>query len=379
MKSRSGQKIKLTSVEELLGVANEEVATEIELQQIQSFQNHPFKVLDDEKMQDLVSSICENGILTPVLVRPIGNDKYEMISGHRRMHAAGLLQMNVIPAIIRDMSDEEAIVKMVDSNIQREELLPSEKAFAYKMKLDAMKKQGKRTDLTSGQNDQKLSGRVSRDLLAEEMGESSKQIQRYIRLTELQPKLLDLVDSKRLNFTVAVDISYIDKEIQNWLYDYIDANGIIIPNQVKTLRKAIDSGKQIGPLIQHTKLNQDELKVPELFLGVQCNKILENIGKPYIMEKEVYIKNCIYCRYIGPENKQNFAYEKILLEAFERDILLNGNIYTIVVDQNDELIITDVFMEKEQITSIDAQLAAIASGQLALCLYPASWSWGCDI
>lgn len=242
MKSRSGQKIKLTSVEELLGVANEEVATEIELQQIQSFQNHPFKVLDDEKMQDLVSSICENGILTPVLVRPIGNDKYEMISGHRRMHAAGLLQMNVIPAIIRDMSDEEAIVKMVDSNIQREELLPSEKAFAYKMKLDAMKKQGKRTDLTSGQNDQKLSGRVSRDLLAEEMGESSKQIQRYIRLTELQPKLLDLVDSKRLNFTVAVDISYIDKEIQNWLYDYIDANGIIIPNQVKTLRKAIDSG-----------------------------------------------------------------------------------------------------------------------------------------
>lgn len=242
MKSRSGQKIKLTSVEELLGVANEEVATEIELQQIQSFQNHPFKVLDDEKMQDLVNSICENGILTPVLVRPIADNRYEMISGHRRMHAAALLQMNVIPAIIREMSDEEAVVKMVDSNIQREELLPSEKAFAYKMKLDAMKKQGKRTDLTSGQNDQKLSGKVSRDLLAEEMGESSKQIQRYIRLTNLQPKLLDMVDNKRLNFTIAVDISYIDREIQSWLYDYIDANGTIIPNQVKTLRKAIASG-----------------------------------------------------------------------------------------------------------------------------------------
>ena len=242
MKSRSGQKIKLTSVEELLGVANEEVATEIELQQIQSFKNHPFKVLDDEKMQDLVNSICENGILTPVLVRPIADNRYEMISGHRRMHAAALLQMNVIPAIIREMSDEEAVVKMVDSNIQREELLPSEKAFAYKMKLDAMKKQGKRTDLTSGQNDQKLSGKVSRDLLAEEMGESSKQIQRYIRLTNLQPKLLDMVDNKRLNFTIAVDISYIDREIQSWLYDYIDANGTIIPNQVKTLRKAIASG-----------------------------------------------------------------------------------------------------------------------------------------
>ena len=243
MKTRSGQKIKMTSVEELLGVANEEVATEIELNQIQSFRNHPFKVLDDEKMQDLINSIRENGILTPVLVRPIDNNKYEMISGHRRMHAAGLLQMNVIPAIIRDMSDEEAVVKMVDSNIQREELLPSEKAFAYKMKLDAMKRQaGRPAKNNSGQFDQNLAGRVSRDILAKEVGESSKQIQRYIRLTELQPKLLDLVDSKRLNFTVAVDISYIDKEIQNWLYDYIDANGTIIPNQVKTLRKAIDSG-----------------------------------------------------------------------------------------------------------------------------------------
>lgn len=243
MKTRSGQKIKMTSVEELLGVANEEVATEIELNQIQSFRNHPFKVLDDEKMQDLVNSIRENGILTHVLVRPIDNNKYEMISGHRRMHAAGLLQMNVIPAIIRDMSDEEAVVKMVDSNIQREELLPSEKAFAYKMKLDAMKRQaGRPAKNNSGQFDQNLAGRVSRDILAKEVGESSKQIQRYIRLTELQPKLLDLVDSKRLNFTVAVDISYIDKEIQNWLYDYIDANGTIIPNQVKTLRKAIDSG-----------------------------------------------------------------------------------------------------------------------------------------
>lgn len=239
MKTRSGQKIKMTSVEELLGVANEEVATEIELNQIQSFRNHPFKVLDDEKMQDLVNSIRENGILTPVLVRPIDNNKYEMISGHRRMHAAELLQMNVIPAIIRDMSDEEAIVKMVDSNIQREELLPSEKAFAYKMKLDAMKNQGKRTDLTLSQTETKLRSDAQLSL---QVGESRAQIQRYIRLTELQPKLLNMVDNKRLNFTVAVDISYIDKEIQNWLYDYIDANGTIIPNQVKTLRKAIDSG-----------------------------------------------------------------------------------------------------------------------------------------
>lgn len=239
MKARSGQKIKLTSVEELLGVANEEVATEIELKQMQSFQNHPFKVLDDEKMQDLVNSIYENGILTPVLVRPIGNDKYEMISGHRRMHAAKLLQMSVIPAIVREMSDEEAIIKMVDSNIQREELFPSEKAFAYKMKLDAMKKQGRRTDLTSCHFGTKL--RADQELGAQ-VGESARSVQRYIRLTKLQPKLLDMVDNKRLKFTIAVDISYIDKEIQNWLYDYIDANGTIIPNQVKALRKEIASG-----------------------------------------------------------------------------------------------------------------------------------------
>ena len=239
MKTRSGEKIKLTSVEELLGVPNEEVATEIDLVQIRGFKNHPFKVLDDEKMQDLVDSIKENGILTPVLVRPIGNDQYEMISGHRRMHAASLLKMTMIPAIIREMDDEEAVLKMVDSNIQREELLPSEKAFAYKMKLEAMKRQGKRTDLTLSQNETKLRSDIQ---LSKEVGESRAQIQRYIRLTELIPNLLDLVDKKKLNFTVAVDISYIDKEIQIWLYDYICANGNVTPDQIRALRKELNNG-----------------------------------------------------------------------------------------------------------------------------------------
>jgi ParB family chromosome partitioning protein len=143
-KIRPGQKIKLTSVEELLGVSNEESAMDIEVVKIQPFRNHPFKVIDDEKMEDLVESIRANGILSPVLIRPIGNDVYEMVSGHRRMHAAILLGMDRIPAIIREMSDDEAIVKMVDANIQREELLPSEKAFAYKMKMDAMRRQAGR-------------------------------------------------------------------------------------------------------------------------------------------------------------------------------------------------------------------------------------------
>ena len=140
MKTRAGQKIRLTSVEELLGEANEESAMDLEIAKIRPFKDHPFKVLDDEKMQDLMESIRINGILSPVLVRPIGNDTYEMVSGHRRMHAARMLGMDTVPAIIREMTDDEAVVKMVDANIQREELLPSEKAFAYKMKLEAMRR-----------------------------------------------------------------------------------------------------------------------------------------------------------------------------------------------------------------------------------------------
>ena len=238
MKRRPGQKIKLTSVEELLGVNNEESAIDIEIVKIRSFRNHPFKVIDDDKMQDLVESIRTNGILSPVLVRPIGNDIYEMVSGHRRMHAATLLGMECIPAIIREMTDDEAIVKMVDANIQREELLPSEKAFAYKMKMDAMKRQGARSDLTSGQNGPKLSV----DILSEEVGDSSRQVKRFIRLTELIAPLLDLVDQKRLQFTVAVEISYIDKEIQKWLFEYIRDNGTVKLNQITLLRTRLQNG-----------------------------------------------------------------------------------------------------------------------------------------
>ena len=204
MKRRPGEMLQIQSVEELLGVVNEESAMDIEIYKISSFKGHPFKVVDDEKMQELVESIKANGVLSPVLIRPCGGDLYEMVSGHRRLHAAKLAGLTAIPSIIREMTDDEATIAMVDANIQREELLPSEKAWAYKMKLEAMKHQGDRTDITSGQNDQKFSGTVSRDVLAEQVGESSKQIQRYIRLTELIPELLDLVDQKRFNFTVAV-------------------------------------------------------------------------------------------------------------------------------------------------------------------------------
>ena len=243
MKNRSGEKIKLTSIDELLGVVNEESAMEIEIDKIHPFAGHPFKVIDDEKMQDLIDSIQENGVLTPVLIRPDNHDGYEMISGHRRMHAAQLAGLVTIPAIVREMTDDDAVIAMVDANIQREELLPSEKAFAYKMKLEAMKRQaGRPSKNNSGQNDQNLSGLVSRDVLAQQVGESSKQIQRFIRLTELIPDLLELVDKKRLNFTIAVDISYIPQDVQKWIYEYICDNGFIKPNQIAALRNYLGQG-----------------------------------------------------------------------------------------------------------------------------------------
>jgi len=240
MKPRAGQKIKLTSVDELLGVSNEESAMDLEIDKIRPFRNHPFKVLDDDKMQDLVESIRTNGILSPVLVRPIGNDVYEMVSGHRRMHAAVLLEMDRIPAIIREMTDDEAVVKMVDANIQREELLPSEKAFAYKMKMEAVKRGAGRP--TKNNLSQIGTNYRADQELADQVNESRNQIRRFIRLTELIPPLLDYVDQKRLQFTVAVEISYIDKEIQNWLYEYVKDNGTVKLNQITLLRNELQSG-----------------------------------------------------------------------------------------------------------------------------------------
>lgn len=247
MKNRSGQKLKLTSIDELLGVVNEESAMEIEISKIHSFEDHPFKVMDDEKMDELVESIRNNGVLVPVLLRPDDNNGYEMVSGHRRMHASQILGLDTIPAIVREMSRDDAVIAMVDANIQREELLPSEKAFAYKMKLGAMKRGAGRPS----KNNLCQSGTNFRAdvAMSEQTGESARSIQRYIRLTELIPELLDMVDNKKLNFTIAVDISYIDKQVQGWLYEYICDNGFIKPNQIAELRKYMGQGNMTQPLM----------------------------------------------------------------------------------------------------------------------------------
>lgn len=212
-----------------------ETIVEIEIERLKAFRNHPFQVRDDDDLEKLKESIKMYGILTPLLVRPIKDGTYEIISGHRRKRAAALLGYRKIPVLIQPMSYEDAVVKMVDTNLHREHISFSEKAFAYRMKNEAMKHQGARTDLTSGQNVPKL--KRTTEIIAHGTGESSKQVQRYIQLTELIPDLLELVDKKKLPFTVAVEISYIDEKIQQWLYEYIRDNGFIKPKQISALRE----------------------------------------------------------------------------------------------------------------------------------------------
>ena len=293
------EKIHLTSVDELFGLENAESSIEIEIDRIRSFKDHPFKVQDDDKMADLVESIKANGVLTPVLVRGNDGDGYEMISGHRRLHASKLAGLKKIPAFVRELSDDEATIVMVDSNIQREELLPSEKAFALKMKLEAMKRQGQRTDLTSAQNERRLE---AADVVGESLGMSHAQVRRYIRLTELIPELLDLVDKKRLQFTCAVDISYFDKTIQKWLNEYIRENVVIKPIQIAALRECaekenIDQEKMI--MILHNALpgrtpakkvvmNEKKLRkyFPEEYTSGQMERVIEALLEQWSREQK---------------------------------------------------------------------------------------------
>lgn len=281
MKDRPGQKIKMATLEELLGLPGEESSSEVEIRLIHSFKDHPFKVIDDEKMEELVESIRRNGVLTPVILRPAEKNTYEMISGHRRMHAAQLAGLTSIPAFIRDMTDDEAIIFMIDSNIQREELLPSEKAYAYKMKYDAMKRQaGRPAKDNVCQNGAHLR---SDQVMANQVGDSARNIQRYIRLTELIPELLDMVDRKRLNFTIAVDISYIDKQVQQWLYEYIKENGFIKPNQISTLRKYLDQGSTaITQQLMISILNSViPIKAPSKKITINEKKLLKYFPAHY--------------------------------------------------------------------------------------------------
>ena len=224
MKS-SAKNIRLTSVDDLFSTeasreeAQREKVQEIPLEELHAFPNHPFKVLDDDRMLDTAESIREHGVLVPAIARPRTAGGYELIAGHRRKRGCELAGLATMPVIVRDLDDDAATIIMVDSNIQRESLLPSERAFAYKMKLDAIKRQGARSDLTSLQVAQKLSVQK----VGDDVGISKDQVRRYIRLTELIPPLLNLVDERKIAFNPAVELSYLKPEEQTILLDAMDS------------------------------------------------------------------------------------------------------------------------------------------------------------
>ena len=229
------------STEESRQEQQREQVQQIPIGELFPFKNHPFKVLDDESMQRTVESVEQYGVLSPLIARPRPEGGYEIISGHRRQHAAQLAGLDTLPVIVRNMDDDAAVLLMVDSNLQRENILPSERAFAYKMKLEAIKNQGARSDLTSGQIVQK--SKLSIERVAEDAGEGYKTVQRFIRLTNLIPELLDMVDEKKIAFNPAVELSYLDESQQrDFLEAMQDTQNAPSLSQAQRLKKLAQEG-----------------------------------------------------------------------------------------------------------------------------------------
>ena len=231
------------STEESRQEQQREQVQQIPIGELLPFKNHPFKVLDDESMQRTVESVEQYGVLSPLIARPRPEGGYEIISGHRRQHAAQLAGLDTLPVIVRNMDDDAAVLLMVDSNLQRENILPSERAFAYKMKLEAIKNQGARSDLTCGQIGRKLNGAKARDIVADESGDNARNVQRFIRLTNLVPELLDMVDEKKIAFNPAVELSYLDESQQrDFLEAMNDTQNAPSLSQAQRLKKLAQEG-----------------------------------------------------------------------------------------------------------------------------------------
>ena len=242
-----------------------EYITNIPVEKLKPFPNHPFQVRDDDSMRETVESIKTYGVLQPAIVRPTKDGDYEILSGHRRKHACELAGRKTIPAIVRELDDDAAIIFMVDSNLQRENILPSERAAAYKMKLEALKRQGARTDLTSAQVVPKLS---AREKVAEEAGVNRMEVTRYIRLTELQPELQQMVDDKKIAFTPAVEISYLKPDEQKMLLDTISSEQATPSlSQAQRLKKLSQSGEltddsMLSIMSEQKKPERNDLTIP---------------------------------------------------------------------------------------------------------------------
>ena len=279
--------------------AKRETVMDIPLLEISDFPNHPFKVRMDESMTEMAESVKQYGVLVPALVRPKQDGGYEMVAGHRRKKASELAGVETIPCIVRELTDEEAIIIMVDSNLQREQILPSEKAFAYQMKLDAMRRQGQRTDLTSDPVGWKLAGKESAEIVGKDTGDSQTQVRRFIRLTHLVPELLDLVDNavlkekdkQQMALRPAVELSYLREEEQQSLFELIEAEDCTPSHaQAIKMRNFSQAGKLnddvILSIMQEEKGNQvEQFKIPKERIsrffapGTPAQKIEDTIVK----------------------------------------------------------------------------------------------------
>ena len=304
MKS-SAKNIQMTHFDDLfssgMGVEeSSEKVQEVALTELFPFKGHPFKVLDDERMQETVESIKAHGVLVPGIARPRAEGGYELVAGHRRKHASELAGRMSMPMIIRKLDDDEAVLLMVDSNLQRENLLPSEKAWAYKMKLDAMRrKAGRPAKNNSGQFGQNLKGKASVEVVAENAGESYKQVQRFIRLTELIPSLLQMVDDKKLPFNTAVEVSYLSREEQERLLEQM-GRGNVVPSieQAKRLKKFSQEGKlntdvmdailtEERPAAVQVTLKKDKLQqyFPRSYTQKQIEEVIFSLLQKWKIEK----------------------------------------------------------------------------------------------
>lgn len=263
---------------------NEKVQ-QIPLSEIRPFKNHPFKVVDDELMQQTIDSIMQVGILNPAIIRPMPEGGYEMVAGHRRLHAADLAGLKTIPAIVRDLTDDEAVILMVDSNLQREEILPSERAMAYKMKLEALKHQGARTDLTSAQ----VAPKLSTALIGEQDNVSKDTVKRYIRLTELDPKLQQMVDEKKIALTPAVELSYLKPEEQSLLLDTIDSEQATPSlSQAQRMKKLSGEGKLTDDTMLEIMMEQKKPEGWNLTLPIaQIKKFFPRSYTPQKMQETI--------------------------------------------------------------------------------------------
>ena len=294
MKTRSGKPVHLIGYEELLSVPTIAGASDIPLEQLHEFKNHPFHVVEDEAMMELVESIKTNGILSPAIARRRPEGGFELISGHRRKHAAKLAGLEKMPVFVKEMTDDEAVIVMVDANIQREEILPSERAFAFKMKMEAMKHQG----VTSGHNVPKQKKSTSghyvpksndanhtAEMIGSEFGITGRQVKRYIRLTYLIPELLELLDMKKLTFINAVDISFFPEDAQREIYDYISKKNKLTKDKIGKIKNAFSTNEDVSVDEIRAILYEKSNTIKQVYFSLTETQIASYFPKGYTMQQ----------------------------------------------------------------------------------------------